>query len=139
MLRILTFTETDTGVTYTAKSSIPPGARLLDVLLETTVAWTAATAPVDVGDSDASDALVKAADLAAQQGIGAGGTGGTDWGNGLTGTDGPYQTGGAGKLYPNGDTITAVISPTVPGGPTGVSRITLMFDMSGTTRRAVVA
>ena len=138
MIRTLTFTETSTGATYTARTSIPRGARLLEVFLETTVAWTAATAPVDVGDSDAADALVKAANLKAQQGIDSSGKGGTDWGNGLNGTTGPYSTGGPGKLYPAGDVITAVLSPTVPGGPTGVSRITLWIELNATTNPATV-
>ena len=51
--------------------------------------------------------------------------GGTDWGNGLNGTTGPFSAGGPGKLYPSGDVVTAVVTPTVPGGPTGISAITL--------------
>jgi hypothetical protein len=137
-VRVLTLTETVAGVTYTATTSVPKGARILDVLTETTVAWTAATAPVDVGDGDGADSLIAAADLAAQQGAAATGLGGTDWGNGLTDADGPQSAGGPGKLYPNGGTIVAVCTPTVPGGPTGVSRITLLFEFAGATRAAVV-
>lgn len=126
--RVLTFTETATGVTYTAKCSLPPGSRLLDVLIETTVAWTAATAPLDVGDSDAADALVQALNVAAQDFTSAGAkTSGTAWGD-SGGNGSAYLSSGSGKLYPSGATITAVISPTVPGGPTGVSRVTLWFE-----------
>lgn len=138
-IRVLTFTETVAGATYTARCSLPDGSRLLDVLLETTVAWTAATAPVDVGDADAADALVAATDLAAQQGIAATGLGGTDWGNGLVGADGPYSAGGPGKLYPAGAAIVAVITPTVPGGPTGISRVSLWYEAANVTRAAVPA
>lgn len=138
-VRTLTFVETANGATYTARTSIPPGARIVDVLLETFTAWTAATAPIDVGDSDAADALVGAADLASQQGVVGSGSGGTDWGNGLTDADGPYSAGGPGKLYPSGDLITAVVTPTVPGGPTGVSRVTILFEFAGSQRAAIVA
>jgi len=139
MVRSVTFTETVAGVTYTAVTSIPAGARLLDIAVETTAAWTAMTAPVDVGDSDATDALVKGHDLAAIQGaVLAAAGGGTDWGNGLIGATGPYSAGGPGKLYPTGDVITAVCSPTVPGGPTGVSKLTLIFELPGTSRAATV-
>lgn len=138
MIRLLTFTETVAGATYTAKTSIPKGARLLDVLLETTTAWTAATAPITIGDADAADSLVKAADLAAQQGIDANTQGGTNWGNGLNGTDGPVSAGGPGKLYPSGGLITAVCSPTVPGGPTGVSRVSFLIETASVNNPASV-
>lgn len=138
MLRTLTFTETALGVTYTARTSVPAGARLLDVLVETTTGWAAATAPLDVGDSDASDALIAAVDLKAAQGAAASGLGGTDWGNGLSDSDGPYSAAGPGKLYPSGDVITAVVAPTVPGGPTGVSKVTLVLELAGTVRAARV-
>lgn len=137
--RVLTFTETAAGVTYTASCSLPKGSRLLDVLVETTVAWTAATAPIDVGDADAADALVSGDDIAAQQGVTAAFNGsGTDWGNGLNGASGPYSASGPGKLYPNGAIITAVVTPTVPGGPTGISRITLWFEQAQNQYRAAV-
>ncbi len=141
MIRTLLFTEDDTSLTYTAEISIPVGARLLDIYVETDVAWTAATAPLDVGDSDASDALCDAGtvDLTGQQGIAGSACAGTDWGNGLTAADGPISNGGPGKLYPSGDTITAVATATVPGGPTGISRIVLFLQVPGPDRQAVGA
>ena len=137
-VRTLTFVETVAGVTYTAVTSVPKGARILDVLLETTAGWTAATADLDVGDSDAADALVGALDVSSQFGIAASGGGGTDWGNGLSDADGPYSSVGPGKLYPSGDIITAVITATVPGGPTGLSRVTILFEIAGAHRVATV-
>lgn len=137
-VRTLTFTETVAGLTYTAVTSVPKGARILDVLLESTAAWTAATSDLDVGDSDAADALVQAQDMSAQFGQPAAGAGGTDWGNGLTGADGPFSATGPGKLYPSGDLITAVITATVPGGPTGISRVTILFEFAGAHRAATV-
>lgn len=140
MIRTLTFTETATGVTYTAVTTVPAGSRLLDIYVETTVAWTAATATLDIGDSDAADSLAASAtaDLAAQQGIAGSAAGGTDWGNGLAAADGPISSAGPGKLYPTGDTITAVCAPTVPGGPTGVSKITLLLETPSVHRAATV-
>ncbi len=138
MIRRLVLTETATGVTYTARTSIPHGARLLDVYLETTAAWTAATCPVDVGDSDAADALVGAQNLKAQQGIPGSGAGGTDWGNGLSDSDGPISAGGPGKFYPSGDLVTVVASPTVPGGPTGLSYVTLLLELGAVVNPAAV-
>lgn len=138
-LRVLTLTETVDGATYTAVTSIPPNWRLMDVYLETDVAWTAATCPVDVGDLDGADSLAAAVDLASQQGIAGKDASGTDWGNGLTDADGPVSSSGPGKLYPSGSIITAVASPTVPGGPTGVSRVTLLLEAPTTQRRATVA
>lgn len=138
MIRTLRFTETIDGATYTASTSIPAGGRILDVLLETTAAWTAATAPLDVGDADASDALVGAEAMDGLVGKAAAGAGGTDWGNGLGDTDGPQSAGGPGKSYPAGGTITAVVTPTVPGGPTGLSAVTLLIELPGVSRRAVV-
>jgi len=138
MLRTLSFTETIAGATYTASCSVPAGYRLIDLIIETTTAWTAATAPVDIGDSDGGDSLVQTLDLAPQGGVTAAGGGGTDWGNGLTGADGPYSAGGAGKLYATADTITAVVTPTVPGGPTGISRVTAWLEQSGAPRKTVV-
>ena len=139
MVRTIRFTETADGATYTGKVSVPAGARLLDLLLETTVAWTAATAPLDVGDSDASDALIAAMDIA---GVTFGDSyglnfNGTAWGN-ANNDGGPAYNGGSGKLYPNGDTITAVITPTVPGGPTGISTVTLLLELGGVARGQVV-
>lgn len=138
-VRTLTFTETLDGVTYTAATSVPKGWRVLDVFVETTVGWTAATAPLDVGDSDANDALVAAVNLKAQQGIAGKDANGTDWGNGLSDADGPASAGGPGKLYPAGDTITAVATATVPGGPTGISRLTLWLEGPTVRRNAVAA
>lgn len=137
MIRTLFFTETVAGATYTASVTVPAGARLLDVLVDTSVAWTAVTAPIDVGDSDASDALVNGFDMAAQGGTAAKSKGGTDWGDGLSGNNGPLSAVGPGKFYPNGDTITAVCSPTVPGGPTGVSSVSLLLEIPSTHRAAV--
>lgn len=138
MIRTLFFAETVAGATYTASVTVPAGARLLDVLVDTSVAWAAATAPIDVGDSDAADALVKNFDMAAQGGTAGKSKGGTDWGDGLTGNNGPLSAVGPGKLYPNGDTITAVVSPTVPGGPTGISSVSLLIEIPSTHRVAVV-
>lgn len=145
-LRTLTFTETVDGVTYTARTSLPVGARLLDVLLETTEAWTAASADLDVGDADAADALITAYDLtsvAFKNADGSGAVGGA-WGN--DGGDGaPYGGsdnsggGGSGKLYPNGATITAVVTAGTPGGPTGLSSVSLLFEFAGARRAAVAA
>jgi len=136
-VRTLTFTETVAGLVYTAVTSIPKGARIIDVLIESTAAWTAATALLDVGDSDAADALIQAQDMTSQFGINAiAANGGTDWGNGLIQADGPYSSTGPGKLYPSGDIITAVITATVPGGPTGLSRVTILFEIAGAHRVA---
>ncbi len=138
-VRTLTFTETQTGVGYTGVTSIPPGARLMDVLIETFTAWTAATAVLDLGDADGAEALVKDHAAKAAQGVAGAGTGGLDWGNGLTGATGPYSAGGPGKLYPTGDVLTAVITPTVAGGPTGISRVTIWYEFAGVQRVAAVA
>jgi hypothetical protein len=137
-VRVLTFTETVAGVTYTAVTSLPKGSRLLDVLIETTVAWTAATAALDLGDVDASDALAAAVDLTSQFGVAGANQGGTDWGNGLTDSDGPYSATGPGKLYPAGSPITAAVTAGTPGGPTGISRVTLWYEFAGPSRAASV-
>lgn len=138
MLKVISIVETVAGVTYTGQTSIPAGARVMDAYLETTSAWTAGTAPCDVGDSDAVDALAAAVDIAGV-GITDGATGaGTDWGNGLTAVNGPISALGAGKLYLNDDTVTAVVSPTVPGGPTGASRVILWVELDTTIHDALV-
>lgn len=138
MIRELHFTETVDGVTYTAVTSMPAGARLLDILIETYTGWTAATADLDLGDSDANDALAAAVDLTGQMGVAGNGAGGTDWGNGLSDSDGPYSAGGPGKLYPNGDLITAVVTAGTPGGPTGFSRVSLLLELRGVSNPATV-
>ncbi len=139
MLRRLVLTETATGVTYTARTSIPAGGRLLDVLIETPDAWTAATCPIDVGDVDAADALVAAFD-AANVGYVNGRSGnyaGTAWGD-ASGNGAPYRALGTGKLYPTGSLITVVASPTVPGGPTGLTYVTLLIDVGSIVNPAGV-
>lgn len=138
MVRTLTFVETVDGETYTARTSVPPGARLLDLLIETTEAWTAASADLDVGDSDASDALCSAVDLTS---VVFGDSyninfNGTAWGN-AAGDGSPTFVGGTGKLYPSGDLITAVVTAGTPGGPTGLSRVTLLLELPALQRRAV--
>jgi hypothetical protein len=138
MLRTLSIVETDAGLTYTARASVPAGARLLDVLIESSAAWTAATADLDVGDLDGADALIASADITGTDGSAAEGLGGTDWGFGRDGTNGPYSASGPGKLYPSGSTITAVVTATVPGGPTGISLVTLLLELPGTHRAATV-
>lgn len=139
MMRRLVLTETATGVTYTARTSIPAGARILDVLIETTAAWTASTCPISVGDSDAADALVQAYDAAAVTFLNdLGGTfGGTAWGD-AAGNGTAYSSSGTGKLYPTGDLITVVASPTVPGGPTGLTYVTLLLELPSVVRQAAV-
>jgi hypothetical protein len=135
-VRTLTLTETVAGLTYTGRVSVPAGARVIDVLVETTAAWAAATAALDVGDSDANDALIGALSVSAQGAWVASANGGTDWGNGLTDNTGPYSAGGPGKLYPSGDTITAVVTATVPGGPTGHTVVTVLYEFAGVHRVA---
>jgi hypothetical protein len=139
MIRTLTFTETAAGVTYTAFTSVPPGCRILDVLVETDAAWTAATAALDIGDSDASDALANAYDITAVGYVNSAGgpLGGTAWGD-AGGGGGPYSNSGSGKLYPSGDIITAVVTAGTPGGPTGISRVCLLIEQVPLLRRATV-
>lgn len=139
-VRTLTFAETASGVTYTAVTSIPPGARLLDVLVETTAAWTAATADLTIADNEAEDALASAYDITSEGFSTAANTGGTAWGNG-DGDGAPYSAGegsGTGKLYPTGSEITAVVTAGTPGGPTGVTVVTLVLETPTTARRATV-
>lgn len=138
MLRTILLTETVDGATYTGSVSVPAGWRVLDLLVETFVAWTAATADLDVGDSDAADALAAAFDLTGVTFQSGTGVGGTTWGN-ADGDGDPYSGSGTGKLYPAGETITAVVTSTTPGGPTGISRVTLWMEPAGVTRRAVAA
>ena len=139
MIRTMTFTETVAGITYTATTSVSPGYRLLDVLVETDTAWTAATAALTIGDSDATDSLVKALSVKAQGGTAAKSKSGTNWGNGLNGTNGPYSAAGPGKLYPSGSIITAIVTAGTPGGPTGISRVQLLMEQIPTSiRRATV-
>lgn len=135
-LRILRFAETVDGATYTARTNVPKGARLMDILAETTAAWTAATALLSVGDSDGADSLVQDQGVADLGGVnGKGMARGADWS-----TDGnPYGDGNAGKLYVAGDTITAVVVATVPGGPTGLSSVVLWFEPQGAGQLATVA
>lgn len=138
----MAFTETVAGLVYTGSVSIPAGARVLDILVETSAAWTAATADLDVGDSDATDALASALDVSAVA-YQSGNTllGGTAWGdaggNGDTYAGG--TAGGTGKLYPAGDVLTAVITATVPGGPTGHTAVTVLYEFPGVHRLALAA
>lgn len=139
MMRRLVLTETASGLTYTAVTSVPVGARILDVLVETTAAWAAATVTVDVGDSDGADSLAAAVDVSAVlYANDSGGTfGGTAWGD--TGGDGKsYSGGGSGKLYPAGDLITVTATATVPGGPTGLTYVTLLMETASVVQRASV-
>lgn len=134
--RVLTLTETVDGVTYTASTSLPKGARLLDALVETPAEWTA-TAALDLGDGDAADALISALDVAPFL-FSSGDHGGTAWGD-ANGNGNAYSNSGTGKVYPAGATITAVITAGAPGGPTGLTRVTLLYEFAGLTRAAVVA
>lgn len=138
MFRTIEITETVDGATYTGSVSVPKGWRVMDLLVETFTAWTAATADVDVGDSDAADALLTAQDLTSVFFASGGNLHGSAWGN-AAGDGEPYGAGGTGKLYPNGDTITAVVTAGTPGGPTGVSRATVWMIPPTVTRRAVAA
>jgi hypothetical protein len=134
-LRILRFAETVDGVTYTARTNIPKGARLLDILMETTVGWTAATASLDVGDSDGADSLINGQDISNVDGVTIdSAAGGTYWAS----PPNPYSGSGTGKLYPAGDSITAVVTATVPGGPTGLSSVALWFEPQGAGQLATV-
>lgn len=135
MVRTLTFVETADGATYTARTTVPAGSRLLDVLIETTEAWTASSADLDVGDSDEADAIAAAVDLTSVTFVNGAASSGTAWGN--AGGDGKaYGDGGTGKLYPAGDLITAVVTAGSPGGPTGISAVTLVLEYAGAQRRA---
>lgn len=138
MIRTLLFTQTETGVTYTAVTSIPAGARLMDLDIETFTAWTCSTAAISIGDADAANSLVSAASVKALQGIPAKAKGGTNWGNGLSGTTGPISALGPGKLYPNGGIITAIVTVGTPSGETGVTRITLWIETPSVEREASV-
>ena len=138
-IRVITIAETVAGLTYTGRTTLPPGSRLIDVMIESDTAWTAAVAALDLGDVDAADALAAAVDVTAQFGAAGAGQGGTDWGNGLTDSDGPYSAAGPGKWYPNGTTVTAVVTAGTPGGPTGQSRVTLWYEPGGFYRAARAA
>lgn len=140
MMRRLVLTETASGLTYTAQTSVPVGARILDVLIETFTDWTAASLAIDVGDSDATDALVAAfaAETAAATFVnGSVISSGTAWGD-AAGLGHAYTDGGTGKLYPSGDLITVVGTATVPGGPTGLTYVTLLMELPGVVRQSVV-
>lgn len=138
MIRTLTFAETASGATYSAVTSVGPGMRIVDVLIETDIAWTAATAALSIGDSDAADALCGAVDVTGLLYVAADSQGGTAWGD--AGGDGaPYSSKGTGKLYPAGDIITAIITAGTPGGPTGITRVDLLLEQIPTSiRRASV-
>ena len=71
--------------------AIPPGARVLSVVLEISVAWTGTTA-VTVGDGTAADGWIATAIITP--------TTAGDFGRDLTST-----YGAKGKLYQDGDTI----------------------------------
>lgn len=141
MMRRIVLTETASGLTYTAQTSVPVGARILDVLVETTAAWSAATIAVDVGDSDASDALASAVDASGVVFSSGVNNGGTAWGN--AGGDGAAYSdtasGGTGKLYPAGDIITVVGTATTPAGPTGLTYVTLLLETASVVKQSTVA
>jgi len=139
-MRRIVLTETASGLTYTAQTSVPVGARITDVLIESLAGWTAATITVDVGDSDASDALVAAYDVSSAGFSTAANGSGTAWGD-AAGNGAPYSTAagvGTGKLYPAGDLITVVGTATVPGGPTGLTYVTLLMEPASVVRQATV-
>lgn len=138
MIRTLNFTQTETGTVYTAHTSIPAGARLMDLDLETFAAWTCSTAAISIGDADGAATLVSAANIKAQQGIPAKAKGGTNWGNGLVGTTGPISALGPGKLYPTGGPITAVLTVGTPSGETGITVVSLWIEMPTVVRAASV-
>jgi hypothetical protein len=135
-LRILRFNETASGATYTARTNIPKGARLIDIFAETTVGWTAATANLDLGDSDGADSLITSMDMTSPVSVNVKGSGasGSKWAS----PPDPYSDQGAGILYPAGDTITAVITAGTPGGPTGLSSVVLWFEPQGAGQLANV-
>jgi len=133
-LRVLRFVETVDGATYTAVTNLPRGSRLIDILMETTVAWTAATADLDIGDFNGADTLMSAADLTSTFSASVGSSGASGWAN----PPNPYSNSGAGILYPNGTPITAVVTATTPGGPTGISQVCLFFEPVGAGQLARV-
>lgn len=141
MMRRLVLTETATGTTYTAETSIPVGARITDVLIETFAAWTAGSIAVDVGDSDDPQALIAAYDLTGAAYSTAANGSGTAWGD-SSGNGAPYSAAlgvGTGKLYPSGDLITVVGTAGTPGGPTGLTYVTLLIEQASVVRQASVA
>jgi len=141
MMRRIVLTESASGLTYTARTSVPVGARIVDVLIEQLAAWTAATITVDVGDSDAPDALVAAYDISGAGFSTAANASGTAWGDAF-GNGAPYSDPaqlGTGKLYPTGDLINIVATATVPGGPTGLTYVTLLMETGSVIRQAEVA
>jgi len=141
MMRRLVLTETASGLTYTAQTSVPVGARILDVLFETVEAWTAATIAVSVGDSDGAHSLAASFDASSVIFSTAANGSGDGWGN-AGGDGGPYSAGegsGTGKLYPNGDLVTVQGIATTPGGPTGLTYVTLLMELPSVIRQATVA
>jgi hypothetical protein len=137
MMRRIVLTETASGLTYTGVTSVPAGARIVDVLVETTAAWAAATVAVDIGDSDDPQALAAAYDISSvvyDTGVN---TNGTAWGD-ASGTGNPYSAQGTGKLYPAGDLITVVGTATTPAGPTGLTYVTLLMELGSIVRQSTV-
>jgi hypothetical protein len=140
MMRRIVLTETASGLTYTGVTSVPAGARITDVLMETFSAWAAATLDIVVGDSDAPDALIGNTDVSAVGFATAAPNGGSAWGD-SGGNGNPYSNAmglGTGKLYPSGDLITVIGTATTPAGPTGLTYVTLLIELGSIVRQSTV-
>ena len=130
----VTFVETTGAGTYTGAVVIPAGATLLDIIIEGTALWTAATsASLEVGDADDADGYftavdLKATDLLADETINFDRTGGQE---------GPYLAGTAthwtNRYQATARTITGTIVTVGATGNAGRTRMTVIYSQPSST------
>jgi hypothetical protein len=128
--------ENGAGV-YTSNFILPPGATLIDIIVEAEALWTAATSAVmDIGDSADPDGYysavdLKATDLLAGESLSIGST------QTRGGDNGAYLTVGTSthisrRFSSAARTIAAVIT-SVGAGTAGRTRITVVFTTQSPT------
>lgn len=131
ILRDVTFDETAGAGTYTGTVAVPAGARLLDVLVETTAGWAAATAALTISDvAGGAASLLSALNVKAAQSKNI---------QGATGAfTNAYSSGKAGSRYAAADTITCALVTTGSGGTTGRTRVAFLIGRGLAQTKAAV-
>lgn len=118
------FTEVGTpgDGTYTASVDLPAGAVLTGLLYDSGLTPWSGSLVLNIGDSDGPGSLVFSTDNnAGQDQIGAG------FLQGNVDSTGSPAANVKEKVYPAGDTITAVAVATLGGAPTGILRVVLYW------------
>ena len=138
----ITFTETTGAGTYTGSVSVPAGATLVDVIVHGVALWAATTsATMKVGDAADDDGIftgidLKATDLLAGEGISAAGVAGSA--GGKAGADLANSQWNR-RYLATARVVSGIITTVGAAGAAGVTRMTVVYALTGTPVAATKA